>query len=48
MTVMPGFGGQAFQPAVMGKVRELRGRYPSLQIEVRQGKPRVWGFYMRA
>lgn len=37
LTVQPGFGGQPFQAAVMGKVRELRDRYPALQIEVRQG-----------
>lgn len=35
LSVEPGFGGQKFQPAVMEKVRVLRQRFPSLQIEVR-------------
>lgn len=41
LTVQPGFGGQPFQSSVMGKVRELRGRYPGLHIEVRQDGVRV-------
>ena len=35
LSVEPGFGGQKFQAPVMEKVRQLRSKYPSLQIEVR-------------
>lgn len=37
MTVVPGFGGQAFMPSVLPKVRRLRARFPDKDIEVDGG-----------
>jgi ribulose-phosphate 3-epimerase len=37
MSVTPGFGGQAFIPAVLEKVRAVRQRHPSLAIAIDGG-----------
>jgi ribulose-phosphate 3-epimerase len=37
MSVQPGFGGQAFQPQVLSKVRELRKRSPELVLSIDGG-----------
>ncbi len=33
MSVMPGFGGQAFEPSVLEKVRALRAARPGLDLD---------------
>ncbi len=37
MSVQPGFGGQAFVPSVLDKVRALRAAYPHLMIQMDGG-----------
>jgi ribulose-phosphate 3-epimerase len=37
MSVMPGFGGQAFEPAVLEKVRALRALRPGLRVSIDGG-----------
>lgn len=37
MSVMPGFGGQLFEPAVLSKVRALRSAHPALAISIDGG-----------
>jgi ribulose-phosphate 3-epimerase len=37
MSVMPGFGGQSFEPAVLEKVRRLRAMRPGLPISIDGG-----------
>ncbi len=37
MTVQPGFGGQAFRPEVLEKVRALRAAHPAIMIQVDGG-----------
>ncbi len=37
MSVMPGFGGQKFEPAVLDKVRALRAARPGLRISIDGG-----------
>jgi ribulose-phosphate 3-epimerase len=37
MSVMPGFGGQAFEPEVLEKVRAARARRPDLRISIDGG-----------
>jgi ribulose-phosphate 3-epimerase len=37
MSVMPGFGGQKFDPAVLDKVRALRASHPRLSISIDGG-----------
>ncbi len=37
MSVEPGFGGQAFMPEVLPKIREIRDKYPDLDIAIDGG-----------
>lgn len=37
MSVHPGFAGQAFIPSVLDKIRELRGKHPTLMIQIDGG-----------
>jgi ribulose-phosphate 3-epimerase len=37
MSVMPGFGGQEFDPSVLSKVRALRASHPTLHISIDGG-----------
>ena len=37
MSVMPGFGGQKFDPSVLAKVRALRASHPDLEISIDGG-----------
>lgn len=37
MSVVPGFGGQAFMPEVLDKVRWIREHYPNLDIQIDGG-----------
>lgn len=37
LSVRPGFGGQKFMPSVLPKVKQLRERYPTINIEVDGG-----------
>ncbi len=37
MSVMPGFGGQSFEPAVLDKVRALRSLRPTMEIAIDGG-----------
>jgi ribulose-phosphate 3-epimerase len=37
MSVVPGFGGQAFMPQVLTKVRTLREKFPKLMIQIDGG-----------